>query len=170
MNRITNIGPILIFAAPIAALLLLLGIEKLSARGGKPWVKLALAVNTCLLLLSGAVVGGNANAEEDTTIDCYDIDIVPDPVYNKFWEERSHPSFKELVRLDTKLANAINSGKYNDGLHESIRQDIENNIEILLKDNKITSDEAAEIRGYFGERLDVYMFEVGGVTCYFFGF
>jgi len=169
MNRIINIGPLVLLAAPLAALLLLLGIERLSARGGRPWVKLALAVNTCLLLLSGVVFGGNAYAREDTTIDCYDVDVLPDPVIDKFWETRSHPAFKELVRLDAKLTNAINSGKYNDGLYKSIWQQVEKNIEILVKDGEITNDEMAEIRGYFGERLDEYMFEVGGVTCYFFG-
>ncbi len=169
MNRIINIGPVIIIAAPLAALLLLLGIEKLSARGGKRWVKLALAVNTCLLLLSGAVFGGSAYAREETTVDCYEVGVVPDPVYDKFWEDRSHPAFKELARLDTKLTNAINSGEYNDGLYRSIWEQVEKNIAILSKDGEITKNEMAEIRGYFGERLDEYMFEVGGVTCYFFG-
>jgi hypothetical protein len=169
MNRIINIGPVVILAAPLAALLLLFGIEKLSAGGGKPWVKLALAVNTCLLLLSGAIFGGNARAQDYEEIDCYEVGVLPDPVINKFWEARSHPAFKELVRLDAKLTNAINSGKYNSGLWRTIGEQVEENIEILLKDGEVTSNEVAEIRGYFRERLDVYMFEVGGVTCYFFG-
>ncbi|MCP4230337.1 MAG: hypothetical protein GY771_09350 [bacterium] len=167
MNRIIDIGPIIIVAAPLAALLLLFGIEKLSAGGGKPWVKLALAVNTCLLLLSGVVFGGNARAQDYEEIDCYDVQYVPE--IDKFWENRSHPAFKEIVRLDTELTRAIDSGVFIDGLSNSIWLEVEDNIAILSKDGEITKDETAEIRVYFGERMDVYIFEVGGVTCYFFG-
>jgi len=89
------------------------------------------------------------------SLDAADIEDI-----DKFWETRSHPSFKELVQLDVKLTNAINSGKYKDGLYNSIRVQVEENIAVLFKDGEITKDEMAEIRGYFAECLHLY--DVGG--------
>jgi hypothetical protein len=89
------------------------------------------------------------------SLDAADIEDI-----DKFWETRSHPSFKELVRLDVKLTNAINSGEYKDGLYNSIREQVEDNIAILSKDGEISKAEMAKMREYFAKRLHLY--DVGG--------
>ncbi len=160
MNRILNLWPAIIIAAPIAFLLLLFGVERLSLKGSRVWVKLALAVNTCLLLFTGIAYADDGYPQ----IDCYEIGYVPDSDPNV--KPEIDPLIQEFNELNNELNRLIDSGFFSETEYSSIRDQIEERITVLVAAGAITSDEADQVRAYFRTRLDIYSQNEMRPMCY----
>ncbi|UCE27297.1 MAG: hypothetical protein JSW52_00665, partial [Candidatus Coatesbacteria bacterium] len=72
MYRLFDNGLWTLVLLPVAALLVILGIKYLAPGYRKGFaLRLTLAVNTCLLMLGGALPGARAN--DEPKILCYDV-------------------------------------------------------------------------------------------------
>jgi hypothetical protein len=150
MNGITN----------RVAVLLLLGIERLSLSGSRGWVKLALAVNTCLLLFTGAVFADN----DRPVVSCYEI--AGPPPEQKTTNPEIDEITKEFKELNDELDAMIESGIFDEKKYNSIRNEVEDRTAALTAAGVISDEEAAEVRAYFGSRLNVYLGNEVRPMCY----
>ena len=160
MNRIFNLWPAVIIAAPLAAVLLLFGIERLSLNGSRGWVKLALAVNTCLLLFTGTVFAEDTYAQ----IDCYEAGYLP--IDGGDFESDTAALVEEFYELNNELDAAIESGIFDEGKYEFIRNNVETRTGALLAEGVITDEEATRLRAYFQLRLNIYLNNDIRPMCY----
>ncbi|MCP4230338.1 MAG: DUF1974 domain-containing protein [bacterium] len=160
MNRIFNLWPAVIIAAPLAAVLLLFGIERLSLNGSRGWVKLALAVNTCLLLFTSSVFATDRYEQ----IDCYEVGYVPDDGGDI--KPDTDPLINEFRELNDELDAMIESGIFDEAKYDSVRNKVEARTEALVAAGVISDDEAAEVRAFFESRLNVYLTNDVRPMCY----
>jgi len=148
---------------PIAVLLVLFGIRHLAPRNRNGLaLRITLAVNTCLLMLGGALPG--ARADDEPKILCYDVAAPAEcrPVEDAL----EHDAFKDLERVQTAIEEAIDSGEYSSETHDALMSQAMEDIATLVDNNQITDDEATVLRAYFQERLEYYATAVGCVLCY----
>jgi hypothetical protein len=132
----------------------------LSLTGSRLWVKLALTVNTCLLLFTGTVFA----TDEYTQIDCYEVGYVPDG------DPDVKPEVDHLIQefneLNEELNRMIDSGVFIEAEYNSIRDDIETRIDVLVAAGAISEEEAVKSRAYFESRLNVYLQNDARPMCY----
>lgn len=163
MHRLLDNGLWTLVLLPGAALFVLLGVKYLAPGNRKGLaLRITLAVNTCLLMLSGALPGARAN--DEPKILCYKVAAPAEcrPVDDAL----EHDAFKDLERVQTAIEEAIDSGEYSDETHDALMSRAMEDVATLVVNNQVTADEAAVLRAYFRERLEYYATAVGCVLCY----
>jgi hypothetical protein len=150
---------------PLALILLLLGINAIAPeRKHGIWLKLALAVNTSLVLVLGFLGGSVKATAKDERVMCYKMAITDlTKIENEF--EMSE-DWQNLERSLWSMESFIRSGDFDNDTADKLYNDMKTSIENMQNDDLINGDDAALLLAYVGARHEYYCTNVGHVRCY----
>lgn len=146
----------------LASILLLLGIEalKLERKRGL-WLKLALLINTSIVLAVGVL---GCCGKPGGRVTCYEVAISD---YTEIPEDFEQSS--DWSKLESTLMNLeyyIGTGEYVDELAIDFRNRTSDSITNMRNAGLINEDDASILSAYVNSRIDYYFHTVGGATCY----
>ena len=172
MIRFTTISVFALAFIPLALTLLAIGIYAVpTEKKTGLWLKLALLVNSSLVLALGAIGCGvdRSDAANDVSNDgervmCYmmpasDITEIP-----QTFEDSN--DWRTLENSLSNLEYYIETDDFNDVVADEFYGEMGKSIANLKDNGLITEDDATILRAYCVSRYDYYFHMIGGATCY----
>ncbi|MCP4231593.1 MAG: hypothetical protein GY771_15795 [bacterium] len=172
MIRFTTISVFSLAFIPLALVLLAIGIYAIpTGKKNGVWLKLALFINSSLVLALGAIGcgGGKSDAADDASnggerVMCYlmpasDVTEIP-----QRYEDSE--DWRTLEYSLSDLEYYITTDDFNEEAADDFYNKMGKSIANLNQNGLITDDDATILRAYCISRYDYYFHMIGGATCY----
>lgn len=150
---------------PLALVLIFLGVDAIvSDRKKGIWLKLALAINTSLAMITGFLGSSESPKAEEIMATCYDPVVSDFTKVEKKFEESA--DWRKLEDNMWYMESHIRSGNFDNDTANKLYLDMKSSIENMRNDGIINGDDAEILIAYVGARHEFYCTNVGSVRCY----
>jgi DNA-binding transcriptional regulator GbsR (MarR family) len=151
---------------PLALILVLLGINAIAPNRKRGiWLKLALAVNTSLVLALGFFgTAGKANAEGERLATCYSMIASDLTQIDDVFEASA--DWQNLENKLWTMENYIRTGSFDYDTADELYGEMKTSINNMRSDGMISDVDSEVLLAYVGARHEYYSTNVGSVRCY----